>query len=66
MHVHVGHSRSSAENPMMKYYFCIFKFLPGTIFSVDLCSFLKVGKSRNDVCVIAFNGVTIVKFVGST
>jgi hypothetical protein len=35
------------------------------IFSVDLCSFLNVGKSRNDVCAIALNGVTIVNFVGS-
>lgn len=40
--------------------------LPGMTFSGDLCSFLKVGKSRNDVCLIALNGVTMVKFVGST
>ncbi len=44
----------------------LFSNLPGIIFSVVLCSFLNVGKSRNEVCVIAVNGVTTVKFVGST
>jgi hypothetical protein len=51
---------------MHKIVLFVLSYLPGMVFSVDLCSFLNVGKSRNDVCVIALNGVTIVKFVGST